>query len=47
MQNEYETEKTIQNIPKPKHNSNQEMDTEQKKDFRDLSYVTTKCNKFR
>ena len=47
MQNEYETEKTIQNIPKPKHNSNQEMDTEQKKDFRDQSYVTTKCNKFR
>ena len=47
MQNEYETEKTIQNIPKPKHKSNHEMDTEQKKDFRDQSYVPTKCNKFR
>ena len=47
MQNEYETEKTIQNIPKPQYKSNQEMDTEQKNDCRDKSYVTTKCNKFR
>jgi hypothetical protein len=33
--------------PNMKHNINQEMDTEKKKDFRDQSYVKTKCNKFR
>jgi hypothetical protein len=39
LQNEYAKEK--------KHNINQEMETEQKKDCRDQSYVPTKCNKFR
>ena len=47
MQNEYATEKTIQNITKPQHKSNHEMDTDQNKDFRDQSYMTTKRNKFR
>ena len=39
MQNEYATEKTIQNIPNLKHNINQEMGTQQKKEFRSMLII--------
>ena len=39
MQNEYATEKTIQNIPNLKLNINQEMGTQQKKEYRSMLII--------